>query len=118
MDPLTLFKCLAEETRLKSVLLIQAEGELCVCELTSALETSQPKVSRHLAQLRDCGVLTTRREGQWVYYAISPDMPDWAKALIETTAEENEPYTDACCKRLLGMGDRPDRNRDYCGEPA
>ena len=50
MQPITLFKCLADDTRLKAVLLIQSEGELCVCELTSALETSQPKVSRQAQQ--------------------------------------------------------------------
>ena len=42
MEPLSLFKCLADDTRLKSVLLIQSQGELCVCELTAALDTCQP----------------------------------------------------------------------------
>ena len=116
MEPLSLFKCLADETRLKSVLLILAEGELCVCELTAALDISQPKASRHLAQLRDCGLLSTRREGQWVYYAVNKALPNWAKAVITTTAENNQPLTTSCCARLGAMGDRPQRNSQLCGD--
>ena len=118
MDPLTLFKCLADETRLKTVLLIRHEGELCVCELTSALQLSQPKVSRHLAQLRDCGLLSTRRAGQWVYYAIDRQLPEWVLTVIDVCSGENDQLTAGCCKRLLAMGDRPQRNRQLCGEPA
>jgi ArsR family transcriptional regulator len=47
------FKMLADSTRLRCLLLMQAEGELCVCELTHALNLSQPKISRHLAHLRE-----------------------------------------------------------------
>ena len=52
LTPTTVFKCLADDTRVRTMLLITREGELCVCELTCALNESQPKVSRHLAQLR------------------------------------------------------------------
>lgn len=114
MEPLSLFKCLADDTRLKTVLLIQSQDELCVCELTTALETSQPKVSRHLAQLRDCGILTTRRKGQWVYYSINDALPAWAKTVIAATAENNGNYTAHCCDQLRRMGDRPQRDREYC----
>ncbi|EOX3325770.1 ArsR family transcriptional regulator, partial [Vibrio cholerae] len=48
-DPILLYKALSEETRLKSLLLMQRQGELCVCDLMQALNLSQPKVSRHLA---------------------------------------------------------------------
>jgi ArsR family transcriptional regulator, arsenate/arsenite/antimonite-responsive transcriptional repressor len=115
MEPLSLFKCLADETRLKSVLLIFAKGELCVCELTEALDISQPKASRHLAQLRDCGLLSTRREGQWVYYAINKGLPSWAQAVITATAENNQPLTTHCCARLGAMRNRPQRNSPLCG---
>ena len=49
LHPVTFFKALADETRLKSLLLILQEQELCVCELVAALADSQPKISRHLA---------------------------------------------------------------------
>ncbi|MFO5512354.1 metalloregulator ArsR/SmtB family transcription factor, partial [Klebsiella pneumoniae] len=53
--PLQLFKNLADETRLGIVLLLKARGELCVCDLCTALAQSQPKISRHLAMLRESG---------------------------------------------------------------
>ncbi len=118
MEPLSLFKCLADDTRLKTLLLIQQQGELCVCELTTALETSQPKVSRHLAQLRDCGLLNTRRDGQCIYYRLDEELRDWAVQILNVTADENPSVTRSCCQRLECMGDRPGRNRDYCGTAA
>src|SRR5690606_12109290 len=75
MTPPALFKALADETRARIVLLITHEQELCVCELTCALNQSQPKISRHLAQLRASGLLADRRQGQWVYYRLHPHLP-------------------------------------------
>lgn len=54
-----MFKCLADETRVRATLLIVDQGELCVCELMCALADSQPKISRHLAQLRSSGCSST-----------------------------------------------------------
>lgn len=81
--PLQLFKNLSDETRLSLVLLLREKGELCVCELTSTLQESQPKISRHLALLRESGLLIDRRDGKWIYYRLSPHMPVWAAAVIE-----------------------------------
>jgi len=53
-----------------------------VCELHGALGESQPKVSRHLAQLRSCGLLTDRRQGQWVYYSLAPGLPGWVIEIL------------------------------------
>ena len=61
-NPLQFYKCLADDTRLKAMLLISHEEALCVCELVVALELSQPKVSRHLAQLRQYGLLSDRKK--------------------------------------------------------
>ncbi len=73
--PLQLFKNLADETRLGIVLLLKARGELCVCDLCTALAQSQPKISRHLAMLRESGLLLDRKQGKWVHYRLSPQMP-------------------------------------------
>lgn len=51
--PLQLFKNLSDDTRLSLVLLLREKGELCVCELSETLRQSQPKISRHLALLRE-----------------------------------------------------------------
>jgi len=66
----SLFKTLSEPVRLRIVYLLLERGELCVCDLVETLELSQSVVSRHLAYLRNNGVVSTRREGVWVYYRI------------------------------------------------
>ncbi|HIE9670731.1 TPA: metalloregulator ArsR/SmtB family transcription factor [Klebsiella variicola subsp. variicola] len=81
--PLQLFKNLADEIRLGIVLLLKARGELCVCDLCTALAQSQPKISRHLAMLRESGLLLDRKQGKWVHYRLSPQMPAWAAQVIE-----------------------------------
>ena len=81
--PLQLFKNLSDNTRLTLVLLLREKGELCVCELTAILNQSQPKISRHLALLRESGLLLDRRDGKWIHYRLSPHMPAWAAAVIE-----------------------------------
>lgn len=113
-DPLSFYKCLADDTRLQSLLLIQAEAELCVCELTTALELSQPKVSRHLAQLREAELLLDRRQGQWVFYRINPQLPAWVATVIEQTLTANAAYLAKSCTRLAAMGDRPERIGRCC----
>lgn len=114
LEPARFFKCLGDETRLALTLLIHREGELCVCEMTYALQESQPKVSRHLAQLRACGVLTDRREGQWVYYGIFSTLPAWAMAALDAAVEGEAPRLAALRARLADMGDRPERRLALC----
>ena len=105
----TFFKMLADSTRLRCLLLMQAEGELCVCELTHALNMSQPKISRHLAHLREAGVLVARRNGTWMNYRINPDLQGWALQVLQTTLEgvrQDEPFvTDS--NMLRTMTNRP-----------
>ena len=114
MNPVTFYKCLADETRLRCLLLIQQEQELCVCELTQAIDEIQPKVSRHLAQLRQCELLVGRRQGQWIFYRISPDLPDWAKTVLAETLKRNELFLAGNLSRLGKMGDRPVRAMACC----
>jgi len=66
-----LFKALGDETRLEMVGLLAAQGkELCVCELESHFDLSQPTVSHHLRILREAGIVSAERRGTWVYYAL------------------------------------------------
>lgn len=109
LTPTGVFKCLADETRARIVLLIQREQELCVCELICALDASQPKISRHLAQLRKCGLLQDRRQGQWIYYRIHPDLDDWVVQILSTTLAANLHWLEPSQQRLTVMGDRPAR---------
>nr|WP_269490058.1 metalloregulator ArsR/SmtB family transcription factor [Alkalilimnicola ehrlichii] len=105
--PEKLFRLLSDSTRLRSVLLLRAEGRLCVCELTHALEVSQPKISRHLAQLRDAGLVTDERRGQWVHYRLADGLPDWVRRVIEAVGEGTGVPWKAAQQRLGGMPNRP-----------
>lgn len=114
LTPLTLFKALSDDTRLKIMLLVAAEEELCVCELTEALQQSQPKISRHLKLLRDLPLLADRRQGVWVYYRLHPELPEWAKAILQTTLDAGAPLTEEGLERLNNMGERPARRAGCC----
>jgi ArsR family transcriptional regulator len=104
LTPLKLFKNLSEETRLTVVLLLRQAGELCVCELSGALAESQPKISRHLAMLRESGLLLDRREGKWIYYRLSPHMPAWAAAIIEQAYLSQQQQVTERVQRAAGNG--------------
>jgi ArsR family transcriptional regulator len=113
MQPEKLFSLMSDPTRLRALMLIQAEGELCVCELTWALEASQPKVSRHLALMRESGLVEARREGTWMFYRLSPGLPDWVTDLM-ASARERLAGLDAFAEdrgRLGAMRDRPEARR-------
>ncbi|WP_086980747.1 metalloregulator ArsR/SmtB family transcription factor [Vibrio aphrogenes] len=94
MSPLTLYKALSEETRLKSLLMMQQLGEICVCDLMQALELSQPKVSRHLAELRKHAIVLDERRGKWVHYRINPNLPEWVKDILQITLKNNASLID------------------------
>lgn len=107
LDPVQFFKCLSDETRLHATLLIYHERELCVCELVAALNDSQPKISRHLAQLRQCGILADARRGQWVYYSLDKNLPPWALAVLATASQACESALQVCQHNLAAMHNRP-----------
>lgn len=104
-----LFRCLGDSTRLSLMLLIQQQGELCVCELTEALQLSQPKISRHLAQLRQCGLVEDRRQGQWVFYRLPEGLPGWMGRVLAATAAGQARMVEPALERLDAMQNRPER---------
>ena len=109
IQPEPFFKTLSDATRLRLLVLLSREGELCVCELTHALGEIQPKISRHLALLREAEVVLDRRQGQWVYYRLNPALPAWAQSVITTTTEGVTglaPFR-ADQRALCGMPNRP-----------
>lgn len=109
ITPEQLIQALADQTRLRSILLLKQEGELCVCELMHALDIIQPKISRHLAILRDTDLVSSRRQGQWIYYQLREDLPSWAIEAINamlTGAKNNAPYSDDMTN-LKNMPNRP-----------
>lgn len=114
ITPTIYFKSLSDETRLKCVLLIQQEKELCVCELMTALDEIQPKISRHLAKLRQNGLLVDRRQGQWVFYSVNPELPGWAHKVLAETLSQNDQFIATELDKLTKMGGRPEREAKCC----
>jgi ArsR family transcriptional regulator, arsenate/arsenite/antimonite-responsive transcriptional repressor len=79
----TLLKALADPARLQIVHMLRAaEGPVCVCDLTAALDVGQPTVSHHLARLKEAGLVTSQKRGVWAYYALNADMTVDARTIL------------------------------------
>ncbi len=82
MSYVQFFQALADETRLCILSLLQREGEMTVGDMVKALGVPQSRVSRHLAVLRDAGLVQMRRDAQWVHYRVSEDLSDWQREVL------------------------------------
>ncbi|MBL3571139.1 transcriptional regulator [Rhodovulum sulfidophilum] len=74
---------LAEPTRLESMRLLGDGSEHCVCGLMARLDVTQSRMSRHMKVLKQAGLVTDRRDAQWVRYRLNPDMPAGIRAIVE-----------------------------------
>jgi len=108
-----LFGSLADETRLR-ILNLLARGELCVCDLTTVLDIGQSKASRHLAHLRNVGLVEDRRDGVWMYYTLAKPngathrrVAEW---LTEVVADFPQAAADLKALQKLRRGEQ------RCGE--
>jgi ArsR family transcriptional regulator len=83
------FKALGDPVRLRLVSLIGAHqgGEVCVCELTTAFDLTQPTISHHLKVLREAGIIDGERRGTWVYYWLVPAALERMAALLSAPAQ-------------------------------
>lgn len=87
---LDFFKVVSDEMRLR-ILVLLSKTELCGCELCAILDLPQPKVSQHLAKLRDLGFVQDTRQGKWVFYSLSIEDPV-IKTILETIAGNTQQY--------------------------
>lgn len=98
-------KLLADRTRL-TILTLLRERELCVCEIVEVLETTQPNISQHLRKLKDAGLVSEARRGQWVYYSLSLAKVPYVQAVMDYVPSAKEQLdslnldctTDDCCE--------------------
>ena len=95
------FKALADPVRLELLAHIAARGPICVCHLEEALAYRQSRVSKHLAVLRRAGLVSSRREGTWVYYSVNREGVEIARDFLD--------QVDVSLARL--------RVTDVCDEP-
>jgi ArsR family transcriptional regulator len=77
------FRALADPIRLELLAQIAARGPLCVCHLREELPYSQSRISKHLGTLRQAGLVTTRREGTWIYYSVEQEALKIAREFID-----------------------------------
>lgn len=89
-----MIKALAEGNRLRAVLALHEHGELCVCQITELLGLATATVSRHLSILQRSNLITSRKEGRWVYCALSEKFPvqllAWLKDALSDSRETTE----------------------------
>lgn len=100
MSLIRILKALGDETRLSIVNVLRFEN-LCVCEIEVILQSSQSNVSRHLAKLRDAGIIYSEKKSQWVYYGINRDMLDkysFIKILLDDELVKYPQYQEQLTK--------------------
>jgi ArsR family transcriptional regulator len=86
-DPVTLLAALADPTRLAALRLLRDGQEHCVCEMVARLGATQSRMSRHMAALRAAGLVTDRRDAQWVRYRLNPALPTQARSLLDAALD-------------------------------
>lgn len=102
-----IFKALSDETRLLILALLLRHGELCVCDIESALGSTQSKTSRHLRYLLHAGLVSDRRVGAWVHYRVAGGQDGPHKQILtflkrllspDQVAEVEARLQQACCE--------------------
>jgi ArsR family transcriptional regulator, arsenate/arsenite/antimonite-responsive transcriptional repressor len=95
---LEVFKALADPVRLELMAHIAAYGPICVCHLENSLPYRQPRISKHLAVLRRAGLVSSRREGSWVYYSANEQALELARDFLDQLARSmHSPHlADSC----------------------
>lgn len=100
VKPEQIFQALADPTRIRIARLLFATGEeTCLCELVDSLREPQHKLSRHLTVLRQAGLLTSDKEGRWVYHRMV----------------RGTPITERLCDLVCSL---PDRDNAFAGDLA
>ena len=81
-DIIQIYRALSEQMRLR-ILLLLTQGELCVCDIMAVLEEPQSKVSRHIAYLKNSGLIQGKRVGTWMHYHIKDNLDMLSAAHVE-----------------------------------
>lgn len=120
VKPEDLFAALSDRTRLR-LLNLMRDGEVCVCFFVEIVDAPQPTISRHLAYLRNAGLVDARRDGKWMHYQISDELDGATRKMLQqsldllreekTFQKDREALNRACCSprvpEILKRAPRP-----------
>ncbi|WP_242916168.1 ArsR/SmtB family transcription factor [Pontibacter liquoris] len=95
------FKALADESRIRILHLIVRNKEMCTSDLEHVLDFTQTKTSRHLAYLRNAGLVTSRKLDQWVYYTIKDEAADFVTQIFKYLERDTLLHKDVETYRIL-----------------
>ena len=124
LQTMQMFRALADETRLRILNLLQ-QRELCVCQIVEVLGLGQSKVSRHLAHLRNAGLVNDRRDATWMYYSLAEPRGLLHEQILECVRrlDEEVPVAARDARALDGLGtcgdlcsDDPSDGKASCGK--
>jgi ArsR family transcriptional regulator len=101
-DTAEILKVLADPTRLSMVAALwAAEAPVCICDFTAAYDLTQGTISHHMGKLKAAGIVESRKQGIWIYYRLSEQLPALTTELLATLVE---PLVEAA---MAGSTGRP-----------
>jgi len=93
------YKALADETRLKIVMML-TKGELCACSILENFSITQPTLSYHMKILTESGLVQGRRDGAWMRYSLNLEKVAIARKLLDdigdSTGNQTICYDEKC----------------------
>ncbi|MFH1231871.1 MAG: metalloregulator ArsR/SmtB family transcription factor [Planctomycetota bacterium] len=91
-ETICVLKAISNDTRLRIMrVLIESKRELCICEIMDSLELPQYNISKHIKELKIAGLVTERKEGQFVFYTLIPHKDRFYQLLLKSLEEiDNE----------------------------
>ncbi len=101
-----IFKSFSEEPRIRIIHLLYMKKELCISDLEMILDFTQTKTSRHIAYLKNAGLVSSRKVDQWVIYSIKEEVIDFVGQIFEFLSK------DAVLERDLETYDIMESNRE------
>ncbi len=115
---LKILKAISDQNRLRIVASLLNVDELCACQITELLQISGAAVSRHLSLLTDAGILTSRKNGRWIYFSLTrtfkhDDLIQW---LQKNTGNSNQVQADGVSLMAITACDPEDICRKQRGE--
>ncbi len=94
INTINVLKALSDETRLR-ILNLLYDQELCVCDIMEVLQITQTKASRHLGYMKNAGLVTDRKQAQWVHYSlIRHEDGKFIEALVENNLRADAAYQE------------------------